>query len=406
MAQNEMEPLTLWDVRVLGIAVFIAVVCSFGIDMHLPSLPSMVTAFHSTTGMLQSSITIYLLGMLIAQLVYGPLSDKLGRRNVFLLGLGVAIIGSIICSVAATIDVFLAGRLVQGLGAAVGMSLGRSVVVDIMSGPKMVRYGSYISVFITIGTMVAPMIGGYLQHWFGWQANFIVLTLLFVACFIITFAALPETLTTQNALAFHPKHLLNNYWTMLKSPTFLGFTLCSGLGMAAVMVYTAVSPFLFQIQYHLSPVFYGWLGTIIGVAGIVGRLLNGAVANRLGMHKGIVTGMSIFLIMGAVLLMGQLLGALTVVSVLVLICLSTLGQGFIFANAMTGAMSPFRHLGGTVGALYGSMQYWISFFVVSLISLSHAHGVMVLGVSYVVLAAVGLVGFTCSRKLALKDQEC
>ena len=252
MAQNEMELLTLWDVRVLGIAVFIAVVCSFGIDMHLPSLPSMVTAFHSTTGMLQSSITIYLLGMLIAQLVYGPLSDKLGRRNVFLLGLGVAIIGSIICSVAATIDVFLAGRLVQGLGAAVGMSLGRSVVVDIMSGPKMVRYGSYISVFITIGTMIAPMIGGYLQHWFGWQANFIVLTLLFVACFIITFTALPETLTTQNPLAFHPKHLLNNYWTMLKNPTFLGFTLCSGLGMATVMVYTAVSPFLFQIQYHFN----------------------------------------------------------------------------------------------------------------------------------------------------------
>lgn len=388
---NSPIKLTLHDIKIIFFAICIGSTSSFGIDMHLPSLPSMISAFHTTRHAMQLSITIYLLGMLIMQLLYGPLSDKLGRKPVILFGLVIAVIGSIMCALSQHIELFLIGRLVQGIGAAVGMGLGRSLISDVMSRQKMAVYGSYASVFLTAAIMIAPVIGGYLQHGFGWQANFIALTVFFGIATILVWFGLPETLHTRNDTPFSIKLLVGNYGVLLKSPVFLSFTLFSGLSLGTVMAYTTISPFLFQIQYHLSPVVYGWLGVMIGAANMIGKALNGSLVKRVDIHYGIWIGLIDFILLGLIMMILQWLHVINIGWLLALIFIATLGQGFIFSNAGAGALGAFRHIGGSAGALFGSLQYVIGFLVSAIIAALPYHGSNVLASSYLLLGLIGAV---------------
>jgi Bcr/CflA subfamily drug resistance transporter len=385
--------LTRYDIKVVCLVVLIGAFSAFGIDMHLPSLPFIVKALHTNVHMGQLSITIYLLGMLVMQLFYGPLADKHGRKPIILIGLSVAVIGSVMCAMATRIDFFLAGRLVQGLGAAVGMSLGRSVINDCFSRIKMAAYGSYVSVLIAIAMMVAPVLGGYIQHYASWQVNFLAMGAFFLLGAIVILAFLPETCAQKNPHALKKRHLLGNYWVLLKNPTFMIFNVCSGLALGAIMAYTNISSFLFQLQYHMSPIMYGWLGVILGGASIVGKSLSGIVVRRSTIERGIWVGLSIITLAGVLMFAGHVFHMLSVFVILSLIMLCVIGQGFIFSNASAGALSPFRHIGGVAGALFGCVQYVVAFLTSAIIASLHVHGAAVLSGAYIVLGVIGIFSF-------------
>lgn len=405
MSDQQAMRLTCQELKVILIGIFVAVATCFGIDMHLPALPTLMKVFHASTSEMQNSVTVYMLSIVVTSFFYGPLSDKYGRKIPMAIGMIICALGSAICFFSHTLDWFLVGRFVQGIGAGAGLSITRSLLSDVLTKEKLSAYGSYMSIFVTLGIMVSPMIGGYALTYISWQSIFFVLGTFFLLAALLVVFILPETVHTKNPNALHPVHLIKNYWTIAKNPVFLSFTLISGMAYSMVMAYVTVSPFLFQIQYHLSPVIYGWLGLITGLFGMLGKGLSGyQVSKTQRITTGLLTGLSCTLLVGLISSVCAYLSLNNAIAVVVWVCLINLFSGFIFANAMGGALSEFRHMGGSASALYGSLQWSCGLLTAAFITVIPTHGDKVLSTAYLVLPAIGLASFFVGRHFYRKNR--
>lgn len=260
--------------KIMICAVLVAVSGSLGIDIHLASLPHIMGYLHTDKQHMQQSISIFLLGMGASLLVYGPLSDKLGRKPVIAIGLIIASISSFAAVSSTTIFFFLSMHLLQGIGAGVCWGLGRTIVADVLSLEQLAIVGSYITLFISLSPMTAPLIGAYMQHYFGWQSNFILLgTLILVALLIYLFLC-PETNKHKNPKAFSLSGIWKNYKSLVKHPLFLGCTLIAGFSMGATMAYATTSSFILQKQFLLSAVAFGWFTACVEIGSISGKIIN------------------------------------------------------------------------------------------------------------------------------------
>jgi DHA1 family bicyclomycin/chloramphenicol resistance-like MFS transporter len=164
-------------------------------DLYLPSLPALTAYFGVGEAAGQLTLSAFLLGLAGGQIIYGPLSDRYGRRPVLLFGLALYAIASIVCVFAPSIQVLVIARFCQACGACVGPVLGRAVVRDVYGREGAARILSYLSAAIALAPAIGPIIGGFVETWFGWRANFIVLSLYGAAALALTFAILPETNT-------------------------------------------------------------------------------------------------------------------------------------------------------------------------------------------------------------------
>lgn len=212
-------------------------------DLYLPSLPAIAENLQASFQSVKLTISIYVLGFAIAPLIYGPLSDGIGRRKPLIAGLIIYLIGSLICFSAQNIQLLIAGRLLQGIGAGAGTTLFRSILRDLFSGDKLARYGSY-SALVTVGALAAaPIIGGYLQLYLGWRSNFIFLfCITFLALISVSFI-IPET--NQH---LHPEHLTakkikSNFFTLVSNPIFVSYSLINFLTYGAILAWLLQVPF-------------------------------------------------------------------------------------------------------------------------------------------------------------------
>ena len=162
---------------ILSIIGLFSCLAQFAIDIYTPSVPAIALQFHVSLNAVQWSISIYAVGLCLSMLVYGPLSDIIGRRKPLLLGLFLMMVGSLICALSKNIETLIVGRLVQGLGAGAIAVLWRAMMRDLFSGDELAKYSSYL-VPVIVGIMaVAPLLGGYFQHYISWRASFVFLLL-------------------------------------------------------------------------------------------------------------------------------------------------------------------------------------------------------------------------------------
>lgn len=173
------QKISAHEIRILAIVVIIATCSLLGIDIHLASLPFIMKYMHTDKTHMQQSVSIFFLGLGVSMLFYGPLSDKYGRKPIVIIGLIIAAIASFASVFTHNIHSFLLMRLLQGIGCGVCTGLGRSIVADILQGDRLASIGSYFAMFISLSPLIAPALGGYIQHYFGWQMNFIVLGCIF-----------------------------------------------------------------------------------------------------------------------------------------------------------------------------------------------------------------------------------
>ncbi|MDR3502071.1 MAG: multidrug effflux MFS transporter [Legionella sp.] len=325
-------------------------------DQYIPSLPAITKVFNSSEAAIQMTLSFFMLGLGISHVFYGPLSDKIGRKPPLMFGIGLSILGSLCCFLATSVWMLILGRFLQGFGIGCCSSVGRSLVRDLFTGKTLAKIGSYVGIVSVFIIVASPILGGYIQEQFGWRANFLFLLCFGLVIWVLVFFALPETNKNLNPDATKFKVMRANYFTLLRSNVFLGYTLCSCFACAGIVSYLTIAPFFFQDVLGYTPIEFGQLTVFI--AGAI--CLSGIINSQLVLHKGIsymvFIGVLLMTLGGACMLGLALFGITSVWAIIFPVAVFCVGAGLTFINAFAGAFHPFPHIAGTVGALYSSLQ--------------------------------------------------
>jgi DHA1 family bicyclomycin/chloramphenicol resistance-like MFS transporter len=252
----------------------LSTISPFAIDMYLPGFPAIARDLHTSISHVQFSLTSYLIGISAGQLLYGPLLDKYGRKIPLFIGLTVFVLASLACAFSTSIDMLIAMRFVQALGGCVGMVAAQALVRDLFPVNKTAQAFSLITLVIAVSPMIAPTLGGYATVAFGWEAVFIILGGITILIMIAVYFILPQGNQPDRTLSLKPKPVLKGFFTVLKQPQFLIYTLAGGIATAAPFAYIAGSADVFINIYKVSEKQYGWIFALLAFAMIGTTQLN------------------------------------------------------------------------------------------------------------------------------------
>lgn len=367
------------------------------VDMYLPAFPELAQDLLTDSGRVQQTLSAFLLGFAVAPLVWGPLSDRYGRKPILYAGLAIFVAASIGGALSGSIDVLIGFRFLQALGGSAAASLARAIVRDRYDREEAARTLSLLFVVMAIAPMVAPIIGGQVLVFFGWRAIFWALAGYGVICLLITVYPLRETLTIERRTHHHAGEMAKSYGALLRNRRYIGYALCQGLSFAAMFAYIAGSPFVIIELFSISPELYGFLFAAHVIALMIGSAANSRLVTRVGVDRMLLLG-AVGLAFGGVLVFFA--GALTaplaalIGSVVVMMLFVTM----IGANATAGALSEFPNMAGTASAFLGMLQFAMGAAAGALVGFFHDGTAMPL---VIVMMSSGLLALV-ARMLLLR----
>lgn len=332
--------------------ILLAGLSALGMNIHLPSLPSMTEYFQTDYRLMQLSVALYLAGNAVVQILVGPISDQMGRRPVIIGSIALFLLATLGCIYAPTAEIFLLFRIAQTVVAAT-MVLSRAAVRDMYDTDRAASMIGYVTMGMAVVPMLGPAIGGFLDEWLGWQANFWLLFLVAAATLAITFVDFGETAGRSG------KTLLaqfREYPELLRSPRFWGYSLASGLASGAFFAYLGGAPFVGTQIYGLSAAALGVWFAAPAVGYFLGNFISGRFSTRIGVNRMVLWGC---LVNGGGVLVSLLIalaGADSVYTFFGLMCFVGLGNGMSIPNATAGAISVRPHLAGTASGLSGAIM--------------------------------------------------
>lgn len=342
-----------------GLAVLLTALVAFqaiSTDLYLPSLPSIVRDLATDVGTVQLTLSLFLIGFGAGQLVWGPLSDRFGRRPVLLAGLGLYTAASLACALATDVRSLVAFRLLQGVAASAGPALGRAVVRDLWGPRDSARVLSYLAGAMAIAPMVGPILGGWLTALFGWRANFLALAAFGAGVLAATALALAETNRLPDPLALRPAHLLGGYVEVFRHPAFLWHALTAGFVYSGIFCFISGSSYVLIELSGLSPPAYG-AAFAIAVAGyMLGGFTAGRLHARLGPPRILVVGAAFCTVAAGTGFVLALPGLPPPVGIVAPAFGFFFGAGMVLPGAMAGAIAPFATRAGLASALLGAVQ--------------------------------------------------
>ena len=329
-------------------------------DIYAPSLPLVPRLFDTSAALAQLTVSVFLIGFATTQLIAGMLSDSYGRKPVLIIGTIIFLLGTLLCIFASSIMVLLSGRIIEGVGAGAIAVLSRILLRDTFSGLKMAQIGSYLAAFIGLSPALAPVIGGFIQQHYGFNAIFIFLLLFSTILFYLVLFHLPETNRYRHLHQLSINNILTKYNQVLSSKVFWANVVATGCALAVIISCAVINPFLLQNTLKISPAHYGLLAFIAMSGMFIGMTSNGYLVGRVGIKYMIFSGKILILFGGVSFIIFSLFSMLTIANVIFPTFLITLAAAFILPNAVVGAFSPFPEIAGTVGAVYGCLQIFIT----------------------------------------------
>lgn len=341
----------------LVIILLLACLSGTSSDIYAPSLPALCESLNTSMNLIQGSMAIYMLGLSISGLFYGPLSEGFGRKPIFMLGLMIFMMGTIICFFTPNVETLFFGRLVQGCGAGSCAALWRSTFRDVFKGESLAKYGSYLSVFMVLVVPAAPALGGYLQKFFGWKASFAFLAFYALVCLVLVASLFKETSQHHEKSRLKISFIIKTYGELLKNRQFMGYSLCVFLTYGAFFSWFAVGPVLLIDILGYSPVEFGWVSFFILCGAMaLGSTLNARLVERFGLHAMLRFGWSLNFLSGVFMLISYWAIGINAWFIIASVMIFYVGSTFIFANTFAGAFAKVGHVAGFAGALYGSFQ--------------------------------------------------
>jgi DHA1 family bicyclomycin/chloramphenicol resistance-like MFS transporter len=355
-------------ILILGL---LATISPFSIDMYLPGFPRIATDLHTTIDKVQLSLTAYLIGICIGQVIYGPLLDRFGRKLPLYAGLILYVVASIGCSLTSSIDELIIMRFFQAMGGCVGMVAAQALITDIFPSTKTAQAFSMITLVIAVSPMIAPTVGGYVTAHFGWEWVFIILAAITVLIVTSIYFYLPAGRKADPSVSLKPASVLGNFYLVATQPQFLIYTLAGGLATAAPFAYIAGSADVFMNIYKVSEQQYGWIFAILAFAMIGATQLNHILLRKFKSQQIIKFTLIYQSVVGLLLVIGVINNWYGLYSLIGMMFIFLTGQGLTGPNASALSLAPFSKHTGSASALMGSWRMGAGAVISAIVSFLH-----------------------------------
>jgi len=346
----------------------LSTISPFSIDMYLPGFPAISKDLGVSIPQVQLSLTAYLIGIAIGQLVYGPLLDRYGRKKPLYVGLIIYIISSVVCAFSTSLESLIAMRFLQALGGCVGMVAAQAFVRDLFPMRKTAQAFSSIMLVIAVSPMIAPTVGGYMTVAFGWSSVFIMLAVVTLLILAATYFLLPEGKKADPEISMKPKAIMENFMLVMRQPQFSIYTLAGGIATSATFGYIAASANVFLNLYKASEREYGWIFAFVA-SGLIGSAqFNHLLLKKFTSQQLVKYALAYQTFTGAFLVMGTLFEWYNMVGLTIMIFLFVLGQGLTGPNSAALALAPFSKHAGSAASLLGSFRMLVGGVITVLVS--------------------------------------
>ncbi len=342
--------------------VLLACLSMFGsvaLDMYLPALPTMARALHASPPAAQSTVSVFLLGLAVGQLVVGPMSDRFGRRAPILGGAALFCLASGLCALATDVDLLIGTRLLQALAACTGSVIARAVVRDRYDDHEVLHVFSLLALVFGVAPVLAPLVGGWVLGVADWRWIFGVQALFGLAAGTAAFFRLPESRSEATRARARSENPFASYLALLRQPLLVGYLLTGGLAGAALFSYITSAPRMIIGEFHIPPAHFGWVfginaAGLIGAAQVNARLARRIQADAL-VQAALLTAMAAAAVLGVCAWTGW--GGLWGVLAPLFVVIS--GLGFSQPNTTAAAMAVDRQRAGATAALLGTAFFGV-----------------------------------------------
>ncbi|HEY2060080.1 Bcr/CflA family multidrug efflux MFS transporter [Amycolatopsis sp. NBC_01480] len=328
------------------------------IDMYLPALPRLAVDLGASDSTVQLTLTAFIVGLAVGQVVAGPLSDAYGRRVPLLIGLALYVVGSVAAAVSPDITLLIVARAVQAMGAAAGLVISRATVRDLFSGKAMTKFFSMLMLVNGLAPIIAPVLGGQLLNFTTWRGVFVVLTGFGVLLLVVVAVAMPEPLAAENRTPARLGGVLRTYAGLLADRAFLGYALASGLMFAGLFAYISGSSFALQGVYGLSPQQFSLVFGLNGVGIVLAGQLNGRLVGRFSERTLLAAGLTVAAVGGLGVLFAVTAG-LPLIGLVIPLLVVVSSIGLVMPNASSLALAEHARSAGSASALLGVLQFVI-----------------------------------------------
>lgn len=330
------------------------------IDMYLPAMPVMEKVFHTSTAAVQLTMVTFLVGYALGQSLYGPVTDRFGRKPPLYASLLVFVLASLGCAFSPSIQIMSGFRLLQAIGACGGAVMSRAMVRDLFPAHELRRVFSMLVLVLGVSPVIAPLIGSYLLIWFGWNAAYFTQASIGVACIVGMHFRLPESLAHDARRPLEWASIRAAYVRLFRDRTFLGASVVCGFGSAGTFAYITSAPFVFISLYKVPTEQFGWLFGAVAVGMVLASQINGRMSHRVPIWLVLRYANLVQLAAGIFLLLTVLTGFGGLPGVFVGVFFYVSAQGFVFPNGSAIAMMRHGPIAGTASALLGTNQFLIA----------------------------------------------
>lgn len=344
----------LKNALVLGL---LSAIGPFAIDMYLPALPSIGQTLNVSMSAVQASLMAFFISLGIGQIIYGPISDMVGRKPPLYFGLALFAVCSVGCAMAPDIQTLIVLRFLQGLGASAGMVIPRAVVRDLHTGNDAARLMSLLMLVFSVSPILAPLSGSLLIEIWGWRSVFWAVTVAAVLALILMATSQPETRPPEQRVDSSVRSALSGYMFLLRDPHFHGLVFIGAFGISSFFAYLANSSFILIDHYGLTPrqysiAFAANAASFIGVSQFTGRL-----SARFGLVPVVKVAVAAYALVMAGLLVVNLMGIERLDVMLVMLFVGFGFLGLVIPTTTVLALEEHGTIAGTASALMGTLQF-------------------------------------------------
>ncbi|RAL24149.1 multidrug effflux MFS transporter [Thermoflavimicrobium daqui] len=378
----------LWTAFILG---SLAAFGPLSIDMYLPALPMITKDLHTSTSLTQLSLTFFLLGLSLGQLLVGPLSDIRGRRTPLLVGVMIYGISSLLCALSPSIWVLIILRFIQGLSGAAGIVISRAIARDLYSGTELTKFFALLMLINGAAPILSPIVGAQLLKMTSWVGVFIILSAIGVFLFLAVFFGLPETLPIQNRSKGGIKNTLLTFRKLINDRLFIGYALSQGLVMAGMFAYISGSPFVIQNVFKASPQMFSLFFAINGIGIVIASQVTGKLAGRIKESRLLIIGLTLAAI-GSITLLAMILVGAGLYAILLPLFIVVSSVGIVSTTTASLAMQNQGQSAGSASALLGVLSFIFGGLVAPLVGLGGSDKAVPMGM---VIAAADIAALLC-----------